>query len=131
MPIAIKIQTTYKRIIDKIYMAEIQEKRFDTPDEQHKLGRGTVDIVKLGGFTLRRLTFQPGWKWSEDVKPEAKTDSCQIPHLNIHISGRLHVKMTDGIEKEYGPGDITLVPSGHDAWVVGDEPVVIIEQTPQ
>ncbi len=112
-------------------MSKLQDKNFDSPDEQHKPGRGTVDVVKLGGFTLRRLTFQPGWRWSEDVKPTAKTDSCQIPHLNVHISGRLGVKMVDGIEKEYGPGDVSLILPGHDAWVIGNEPVVIIEQTPQ
>lgn len=111
-------------------MAELQCKSFDEPDEQHKPGRGTVDVVNVGGITTRRLTFQPGWRWSEDVKPSTKTDSCQIAHLNIHISGRLGTKMDDGTEKEYGPGDICLLPPGHDAWVVGEEPVVIIEQTP-
>lgn len=109
----------------------MQHKNFDTPDETHPSGRGKVDVVRLGGFILRKLTFQPGWRWSEDVKPNAKTESCQIPHLNIHISGRLGVKMDDGVEKEYGPGDVSLLPPGHDAWVVGTEPVVIIEQTPQ
>ena len=111
-------------------MADTQDKNFDNPDEQHNSGRGTVDVIKLDGATLRRLTFQPGWRWSEDVKPTAKTESCQIPHLNVHISGRLGVKMVGGVEKEYGPGDGALVPPGHDAWVIGDEPAVIIEQTP-
>ncbi len=111
-------------------MADLQEKNFNTPDEQHKPGRGIVDVVKLGEITLRRLTLQPGWRWSEDVKPTAKTDACQIPHLNVHISGRLGVKMVGGAEREYGPGDVSLIPPGHDAWVVGDEPAVIIEQTP-
>src|SRR3989344_6487119 len=111
-------------------MIDIQEKNFNTPDEQHKPGRGTVDVVKFSNITLRRLTFQPGWKWSEDVKPAAKTETCQIPHLNVHIAGRLHVKMIDGTEKEYGAGDVIMLPPGHDAWVVSDEPVVIIEQTP-
>lgn len=111
-------------------MANLVKKNFNAPDEQHKPGRGTVDVVKLGGATLRRLTFQPGWRWSEDVKPVAKTESCQMPHINVHISGRLGVKMTDGAESEYGPGDVSLLPPGHDAWVIGDEPAVIIEQTP-
>lgn len=111
-------------------MINLQEKNFDTPDEQHKAGRGTVDILKLGATTLRRLTFQPGWRWSEDVKPTAKTEMCEIPHINTHISGRLGIKLSDGTEKEYGPGDITMIPPGHDAWVIGNEPVVIIEQTP-
>ncbi len=112
-------------------MADIVKKSFNSPDEQHKSGRGTVDVVKVGGATLRRLTFQPGWRWSEDVKPTAKTETCQIAHLNVHIAGRLGVKMIDGSKNEYGPGDIALLPPGHDAWVVGNEPVVIIEQTPQ
>jgi len=112
-------------------MADLQKKKFNTPDEQHKSGRGTVDVVKLGGMTLRRLTFQPGWRWSEDVKPQVKTDSCLLAHINVHIAGRLGVKMVDGSEGEYGPGDISLLPPGHDAWVVGNETVVILEQTPQ
>lgn len=111
-------------------MANIQQKNFDSPDETMTPGRGRVEVIDLGGTKTRRLTFQPGWRWSEDVKPIAKTDSCQISHLNVHISGRIGVKMDDGTEKEFGPGDISLLPPGHDAWVVGDEPVVIIEQTP-
>lgn len=111
-------------------MAEIECKSFDNPDEQHKPGRGTVDVVKLSGITVRRLTFQPGWKWSEDVKPTANTETCQIPHINIQISGKLGVEM-NGKTTEYDPGDVALIPAGHDAWVIGDEPVVIIEQTPQ
>lgn len=111
-------------------MADLQQKSFNTPDETATPGRGKVEVVDLGGTKTRRLTFQPGWKWSEDVKPMAKTNSCQIAHLNIHISGKLGVKMDDGTEKEFGPGDVALVPTGHDAWVIGDEPAVIIEQTP-
>lgn len=111
-------------------MTDIQQKSFNTPDETVTPGRGKVEVVDLGGTKTRRLTFQPGWRWSEDVKPMAKTESCHIPHLNIHISGKLSVKMDDGTEKEFGPGDVGLVPTGHDAWVIGEEPVVIIEQTP-
>lgn len=111
-------------------MANIQYKNFKMPDETATPGRGMVEVIDLGGTKTRRLTFQPGWKWLEDVKPMAKTESCQIAHLNIHISGKLGVKMDNGTELEFGPGDVALVPSGHDAWVVGDEPVVIIEQTP-
>lgn len=111
-------------------MAEAEGKSFDNPDARHASGKGTVDVVQLGGATTRRLTLPPGWRWSVDVKPNAKTDSCQIPHLNIHISGRFKVHMEDGKETEYGPGEVAFIPPGHDAWVVGDEPVVIIEQTP-
>lgn len=108
----------------------MQKKSFNSPDEKPEVGRGKVEVVKLGGVTVRRLTFQPGWRWSEDIKPIAKTDSCQIAHLNVHISGKIGAKMEDGTEEEFGPGDVSLIPPGHDAWVVGDEPAVIIEQTP-
>jgi len=109
----------------------MQKRNFDSPDATHASGeRGKVEVITLGGVTVRRLTFQPGWKWSEDAKPTAETDSCQIPHLNVHVSGRLGVRMDDGTEQEFGPGDVGLLPAGHDAWVIGEEPVVIIEQTP-
>jgi len=111
-------------------MAVVIHKNFDSADEQHKSGRGTVDVVKAGGVTLRRLTFQPGWRWSEDVKPTAQTDTCQVPHINVHIAGKLGVKMEDGSEYEFGSGDVSVIPPGHDAWVIGDAPVIIIEQTP-
>lgn len=111
-------------------MAKLEKKSFDSPDDTHPSGRGKVEVINLGGTTTRRLTFQPGWRWSEDAKPTAKTDSCQIPHLNIHVSGRLGIRMDNGTEAEFGPGDIGLAPPGHDAWVIGNEPVVIIEQTP-
>lgn len=111
-------------------MSKLQSKKFNSPDETATPGRGKVEVITLGGFKVRRLTFQPGWRWSEDIKPTAKTESCQLAHLNIHISGRLGVKMDDGTEGEFGPGDISLLPPGHDAWVVGNEPAVIIEQTP-
>ena len=111
-------------------MSKMQSKKFDSPDETATPGRGKVEVVNLGGFKVRRLTVQPGWRWSEDVKSTAKTESCQSSHLNVHISGRLGVKMDDGTEQEFGPGDVSLLPPGHDAWVVGNEPVVKIEQTP-
>ncbi len=111
-------------------MSKLQSKKFDSPDETATPGRGKVEIINLGGFKVRRLTLQPGWRWSEDVKPTAKTESCQLSHLNVHISGRFGVKMEDDAEQEFGPGDVSLLPPGHDAWVVGDEPVVMIEQTP-
>ena len=72
-----------------------------------------------------RVTLQPGWRWSTPVKPLAKTRSCEAPPLQYHVSGRLHVVMDDGSEAEFGPGEVSLLPPGHDAWVVGDEPVVV------
>ena len=111
-------------------MAVVIHKNFDSPDEQHQTERSVVAIVKGGGATLRRLTFQPGWRWTEDAKPTAQSDLCQFPHVNVHIDGKLGVKMEDGSEFEFGPGDVSVLPPGHDAWVIGDIPVVIIEQTP-
>jgi quercetin dioxygenase-like cupin family protein len=78
---------------------------------------------------LRESHFQPGWKRSNCVKPIAKTETCQASHLAYHISGRLRVRMNDGSEEEFGPGDVAVVPPGHDAWVVGDQPVVVIDIT--
>ena len=74
-----------------------------------------------------RLVFEPGWRWSNDVKPLAGTESCEAPHFQYHVSGRLAIRMDDGTEFVAGPGDITSLPSGHDAWVVGDEPVVVVD----
>lgn len=74
-----------------------------------------------------RATFQPGWRWSESVKPIAKAESCQVPHLMIVISGRMGVRMDDGATQEFGPGDARMVLPGHDAWVVGSEPVVVVD----
>ena len=74
-----------------------------------------------------RAIFEPGWKWSESVKPIAGTDSCQVAHMGYQISGRMKVRMDDGSEQEFGPGDAGVIPPGHDAWVVGDEPVVFID----
>lgn len=110
-------------------MAKMQKKSIDSPDERRKFEKGHVDVATLGGVTFGRGTFEPGWKWSKSVKPIVKTDSCQQSHLNYHISGRLKVVMDDGSEEEFGPGDISLIPPGHDAWVVGKEPVVLIDIT--
>jgi hypothetical protein len=108
-------------------MAQMQKKSFTHPDEVRKFDKGQLDLVTLGGVTFGRGIFQPGWRWSTSVKPLVKTDSCQAPHLQYHISGRVHIVMDDGSEAEFGPGDVSLLPPGHDAWVVGDEPVVVID----
>lgn len=110
-------------------MVQMQKKSIKNPDETRNFPKGKLDLVKLEGVTFGLATFEPGWKWSECVKPIAKTESCQAPHTNYHLSGRLHVKMDDGIEEEFGPGDIGVVPPGHNAWVVGDEPAVMIDVT--
>jgi hypothetical protein len=108
-------------------MASMQKRRFDKPDETRTFSKGQVDLVKLGGISFGKGTLNPGWKWSESVKPIAKTASCEAPHLQYFIAGRLHIVMDDGSEAEYGPGDLAMIPPGHDAWVVGNETVVAID----
>jgi hypothetical protein len=110
-------------------MKTINKKSLDKPEETRKFPKGQVEVVTIGDVTFGRGTFLPGWKWSESVKPIAKTDSCQAPHTQFHISGRLHVKMDDGTEMEYGPGDVGVIPPGHDAWVVGNDPVIVVDFT--
>ena len=100
---------------------------FTTPDETRTFERGRIDLVRIGGSEIGRLTLEPGWRWSEHVKPIAGTDLCEAPHFQYQLSGRLHVRMADGTEFEGTPGEVAAVPPGHDAWVVGDEPVVLID----
>ena len=110
-------------------MSKIEKKSLEWPEEKRVFPKGQVELVTIGNVTFGRGTFQPGWKWSESVKPIVKTDSCLAPHTQFQISGKLRVKMDDGTEVEYGPGDVGIVPPGHDAWVVGNEPVVMIDIT--
>ena len=110
-------------------MPKMQKKALSTPDEKRSFDNGQLELVTLGSLAFGRATFEPGWKWSTCVKPIAKTESCQASHLAYHVSGRIRVRMDDGSEEEFGPGDVGVVPLGHDAWVVGDEPVVIIDIT--
>jgi hypothetical protein len=104
-----------------------EHKSFVKPEEIREFPHGQAEIVTLGGSAVGRLVLQPGWRWSTDVKPIAKTDSCEAPHFQYHVSGRLGIKMDDGTEFVAGPGDLTSLPSGHDAWVIGDEPVVVVD----
>ena len=108
-------------------MAETESKSFDSPEETRNVDKGKVDVVNVGGSQVMRATFQPGWKWSECVKPVAGTDSCQVAHLVYTVSGRMAVKMDDGSEIELNPGEVTSIPPGHDAWIIGDEPYVGID----
>jgi hypothetical protein len=101
---------------------------FDKPDEVREGTNWRMELVNLaGGAQVGRITIQPGWKWSQDVKPVAGTDLCMAPHQQYQLSGRIHVVMADGTEMDAGPGEIMSLPPGHDAWVVGDEPVVAID----
>ncbi len=100
---------------------------FAEPDEVREFAKGQVELVKIGGATIGKATLTPGWRWSTCVKPLAKTESCQAAHLQYHVSGVLRVRMDDGTELDCKAGDVSCLPPGHDAWVVGDEPVVVID----
>jgi hypothetical protein len=103
-----------------------EHKTFGSPDETREFPNGRAEILNVGGGQVGRLTFQPGWRWSSDVKPIAGTASCQAPHLQYHAGGGLAISMDDGTGFIAGPGDVTALPSGHDAWAGGDEPVVTV-----
>lgn len=102
-------------------------KNFAKPEETREFPDGQLDIVKVGGALVGRATFKPGWKWSESLGPVMKTPSCQAAHLGYQVSGVLHTRMEDGTEFETKTGDVCHIPPGHDAWVVGNEPVVIVD----
>lgn len=104
-----------------------QHKSFAAPDEVREFPNGRAELVSIGDGMVGLLRFEPGWRWSKDVKPIAGTASCEAPHFQYHLSGRVAIKMDDGTEFIAGPGDVTSLPSGHDAWVVGDEPVVVVD----
>jgi hypothetical protein len=108
-------------------MASSEQKTFEDPDETRTFEHGQVDLVRVGDGEIGRLTLQPGWRWSEHVKPIAGTEWCEAPHFQYHAAGRLRIHMSDGTELTAEPGDVTALPAGHDAWVEGDEPVVIID----
>ena len=106
----------------------VEVKNFESPDEVRPFeGKGHADVVNVGGRTIGRGTFEPGWKWSENVKPIAKTDSCKVSHLGYILSGAMRVYMDDGSGGDAGPGDVVAIPPGHDAEVVGDEPCVFLD----
>jgi hypothetical protein len=108
-------------------MASAEHKKFTSPDETREFPNGKAELINIGGGVVGKLTLEPGWKWSEHVKPIAGTEWCEAPHFQYQASGRLHVQMQDGMEFESGPGDVTALPKGHDAWVVGNDPVVLID----
>ncbi len=102
-------------------------KHFSSPDEVREFPKGKLELIKVGGATIGRATLQPGWRWNSSVQPIAKTQSCEAPHFQYHASGTLMVKMDDGTMLECKAGDVSLLAKGHDAWVVGSEPVVVID----
>ena len=108
-------------------MAGLQVGDFESPDETRKPDKTRVDVVKMGGNTAARLTLEPGWKWSECVKPVVGTERCQVRHVGVVQSGRMHVTHEDGTDGEIGAGEAYVIEPGHDAWVVGDETFVGFE----
>lgn len=108
-------------------MHETEHRSFVEPDEIREFPNGRAEILKVGGGEVGRYTFQPGWRWSSDVQPIANTPSCEAPHFQYHVAGQLAIHMDDGTEFVAGPGEITSLPSGHDAWVVGEVPVVTVD----
>ena len=107
----------------------MERKNIKQPDETRKFEKGRIDVTNIGDTPLGVGTFEPGWKWSSHVKPIVGGNSCQAKHTMYVISGRMHVKMDDGSEQEFGQGDTGMVPPGHDAWVVGNENFVAVDFT--
>jgi len=114
-----------QQIAEMVEKSEV--KNFERPDEVREFPRGRLELVKIAGLTIGRARLEPGWRWSESVKPIVNTDSCEAAHFQYHLSGVLRVRMDDGTEFECRAGDVSLIPPGHDAWVVGDEPVEIVD----
>jgi hypothetical protein len=110
-------------------MAVLVGKRFEDPDEVREFtgAKGRVELVDLNGHAIGLGTFEPGWRWSENVKPIAGTDSCQVEHIGYVLEGRMALKMDDGTEREFRAGDTFHMPPGHDAWIVGDERCVLLD----
>jgi len=108
-------------------MHKAELKTFANADEVRTFPQGRLELVTLGGVVVGRAIFEPGWRWATSVQPIAKTKSCQAAHFQYHLAGVLRIRMDDGTEFDCRPGDISLLPSGHDAWVVGDESAVVID----
>jgi quercetin dioxygenase-like cupin family protein len=110
-------------------MAAMIRQSLNSPEETRPFedGKGQVELVNLAGGAVGRATFEPGWKWSKHVKPIAGTESCQAAHLGYFVSGTMHVVMDDGEEGDFTAGDYAVIPPGHDAWIVGNEPCVVID----
>ena len=109
-------------------MSASESRNIESPDETRAFrAHGHMDVVTLGDFTLGRGVFEPGWRWSADVKPIAGTESCQVRHTGICLSGQMTVQHDDGSQMQIGPGDVVVIEPGHDAWIVGEEACVLID----
>ena len=106
-------------------MLEVILKRFEAPDETRVFDKGKFEIVRIGGMTIGRASYEPGWKWSEDVSPQAGTTLCEVEQVGMVIAGRAMAAMKDGTEVELTPGSLFYIPPiAHDSWVIGEEPYV-------
>jgi len=108
-------------------MTAYEHKGFANPDEVRSFQKGRLELINMSGGAVGRLVLEPGWRWSEDVKPIAGTEWCEAPHFQYHVSGVLRIIMSDGTEFDARRGEVTHLPAGHDAYVVGDEPVVVVD----
>lgn len=108
-------------------MKKAELKSFGTPDEIREFPKGRLELTNIGGATVGRAYFEPGWKWSTSIQPIVNTHSCEAPHFQYHVAGVLKVVMDDGTELICRPGDVSLLPSGHDAWVIGDETAIVVD----
>jgi hypothetical protein len=108
-------------------MAGVEARDFGSPDETRTPDKTTIEIVRMGGSTASRMRLEPGWRWSECIKPIVGGERCQVRHLGLLQSGTMHVVHDDGTEQDVGPGQAYTIEPGHDAWVVGDQPVVGFE----
>ncbi|HET6628042.1 MAG TPA: cupin domain-containing protein [Nocardioidaceae bacterium] len=106
---------------------ELAAASLEDPDEVREFPHGSMAVVEVGETVVGRVVFEPGWRWSEHVRATAGTDSCMVLHVGYILSGRLAVRMDDGHEAEVGPGEVFVVPPGHDGWVVGDDPCVMLD----
>jgi quercetin dioxygenase-like cupin family protein len=111
----------------QIGVTQFETKSHTSPDEVRTPDKSRVEIVRLEGFTLGRFTFEPGWRWSQCIKPVVKTEACQLSHVGYAISGRLTVRLKEGTLKTISAGESYTIPPGHDAWVEGKERFVGIE----
>jgi hypothetical protein len=111
----------------RLAMPGVEARGFDAPDETRTPDKTKIDVVRMGGTTAARFAFEPGWKWSECIKPVVGTESCQVHHVGVVQSGRMHVTHQDGTEQDLAAGDAYVIEPGHDAWVVGDESFVGFE----
>ena len=110
-----------------VAVTRFEVKSHGSPDEVRTPSKTRVEVIQLEGFTIGRFTFEPGWRWSECIKPVVKTDQCQNSHVGYAVSGKIKVRLKDGTEKTISAGDSYTIPPGHDAWVEGNQPFVGIE----